>query len=155
MHEALPSSTPLCRQVWAKHAGIPLGHGSMSTHHKRRNQTTEIEHHSLSLIDLAPAHVSELKAASLATVLVLDVKQEVLSLRCHEKQQSQKKNAAYILVQTAATSATDGTPPNYRRSRGLVRHKHSAINPPYSCAEGTSPLRGLSMKRKRKPHPGG
>ena len=74
----------------------------------RRNQTTEIEHHSLSLIGLAKTHnVSELKAASLATVLALDVKQEVFSLRCHEKQQSQKKNAASILVQTAATSATD------------------------------------------------
>ena len=64
-------------------------------HQMRRNQTTEIEHHSLSLFGLATAHyVSELKAAALATVLVLDVKQEVLSLRCHEKQQSQKKNTA-------------------------------------------------------------
>ena len=156
MHEALPSSTPRCRQVWAKHAGMPLGHGRMSTHHKRRNQTTEIEHHSLSLIGLATAHnVSERMAAPLAMVETLDLEQEVLSLRCHQKQKSQKKNAASILVQTAAMSATGGTPPTCRRSRGLVRHKHSVLNPPFSFVEGTSPLRGLSMKRKRKPHPGG
>ena len=32
-------------------------------------------------------------------VEALDLEQEVLSLRCHQKQQSQKKNAASILVQ--------------------------------------------------------
>ena len=125
-------------------------------HQMRRNQTTEIEHHSLSLIGLATAHnVSELKAASIAMAEALDLEQEVLSLHCHQKQQSQTKNAASILVQTAATSATDGAPPTCRRSRELVRHKHSAVSPPFSCAEGTRPLSGLSMKRKRKPHPGG
>ena len=75
----------------------------------------EIEHHSLSLIGFATAHnVSELMAASHAMVEALDLEQEVLSLRCHQKQQSQKKNAASILAQTAATSATDRTPPIYR-----------------------------------------
>ena len=66
-------------------------------------------------------------AASLATVMALDLTQELLSLRCYKKQQSQKKNDASILVQTAATSATGGTPPTYGRSRGLVRHKHPVL----------------------------
>ena len=66
----------------------------------RRNQTTETEHHSLSLIGLATAHnVLERKAAPLAMIETLDLEQEVLSLRCHQKQQSQTKNAASILVQ--------------------------------------------------------
>ena len=33
--------------------------------------------------------------------------------------------------------------------------QHSAFCPPFSCAEVKSPWSGLSMKRKRKPHPGG
>lgn len=81
------------------------------------------------MLGLATTHNdSELKAAPLAMVMALDFKQEVLSLRCHQKQQSQKKNAASILVQTAATSATDGTPPIDQQSRGLVRHKHSTFS---------------------------
>jgi len=81
----------------------------------------------------------------------LDLEQEVLSLRCHQKQQSQKKNAASILVH-AATSSTDGAPPTCRQSRGLVRQKHSAFNPPFSCAEGTSPFeKPLNEAQKKAP----
>jgi len=69
------------------------------------------------MLGLATTHNdSELKAAPLAMVMALNFKQEVLSLRCHQKQQSQKKNAASILVQTAATSATDGTPPSTNKA---------------------------------------
>ena len=66
----------------------------------RRNQTTEVKASLLVFDWPSQSHnVSELKAASLATVMALDLTQELLSLRCYNKQQSQKKNAASILVQ--------------------------------------------------------